>query len=124
MILPDASIWIDHFAVQDIRFAALLDAEDIVLHPMVLGELLLGGLPKRDRLLADLRLLPEPSVADVDEILGFIERHHLSRTGVGYVDAHLVASCLLDPKVRLWTRDKRLLKVAERLNVAADIKSH
>ena len=35
------------------------------------------------------------------------------------VDAHLLASTLLTPATRLWTRDRRLREAAERLGVAA-----
>ena len=51
----------------------------------------------------------------------FIERHALFGTGIGYVDAHLLMSTFLTPEATLWTRDKRLRAVAERLGVAADI---
>jgi predicted nucleic acid-binding protein len=39
--------------------------------------------------------------------------------GVGYVDAHLLASARLTPDTFLWTRDKRLLAAADRLLLAA-----
>ncbi len=41
----------------------------------------------------------------------------LSR-GIGYVDAQLIASCLLDRNIRLWTKDKRLEGVAKDLSLA------
>jgi len=34
--------------------------------------------------------------------------------GIGYTDAHLLASILLDPRAALWTRDKRLRAAAEK----------
>ena len=47
----------------------------------------------------------------------FIERLKLHGRGVGYVDAHLLASARLSGDA-LWTRDKRLLTVAEELGLA------
>jgi hypothetical protein len=49
--------------------------------------------------------------------LFFIEQHALMGKGIGYVDAHLLASVTLDGSVRLWTRDKRLHAVAETLGL-------
>jgi hypothetical protein len=43
----------------------------------------------------------------------------IAGTGIGYVDAHLIASVQLQPDARLWTRDKRLLEVAMRLGLAS-----
>jgi len=51
-------------------------------------------------------------------VLHLIDRHGLWGTGIGYTDAHLLASALLTPGGRLWTRDKRLHDQAERLSVA------
>ncbi|ASV88297.1 putative pilT domain protein (plasmid) [Ochrobactrum quorumnocens] len=34
--------------------------------------------------------------------------------GIGYTDAHLLASVLLDRRTSLWTRDKRLKVAAEK----------
>ena len=43
-----------------------------------------------------------------------IRTQKLSGSGIGYCDAHLVASLLLTPDPLLWTRDKRLNAVAHR----------
>jgi predicted nucleic acid-binding protein len=37
--------------------------------------------------------------------------------GIGYVDAHLLASAKLKPGSRLWTRDRRLSAVSDRLGL-------
>jgi predicted nucleic acid-binding protein len=49
----------------------------------------------------------------------FIDRHALAGTGVGYIDAHLLASVRLTPTASLWTHDKRLHAVAGRLGLAS-----
>nr|MBW4036397.1 type II toxin-antitoxin system VapC family toxin [Pseudomonadota bacterium] len=38
--------------------------------------------------------------------------------GIGYIDAHLLASTLLTPDAALWTRDRRLHAAAQRLGLA------
>jgi predicted nucleic acid-binding protein len=50
-----------------------------------------------------------------------IEREKLFGFGIGYVDAHLLASVRLTHGALLWTRDKRLAAAAERLSVAAKV---
>jgi len=38
-------------------------------------------------------------------------------TGIGYVDAHLIAAVKLTAGARLWTRDRKLGLVAERIGI-------
>jgi predicted nucleic acid-binding protein len=121
MILADTSIWIDHFRRSDSRLARFLDHGDVVMHPFVLGELALGYVPKIAEMIKDLRALPKAAVADTDEVLEFVAHRALSGSGIGYVDAHLLASAALAPETLLWTRDKRLHIVAQSLSLAADI---
>lgn len=118
MILVDTSIWIDHFRLADLTLSHALRDGQVLVHPFVLGELALGVISVRDLALSYLSLLPAPVAATPDEILGFIERRQLHGSGVGYVDAHLLASALLTPDARLWTRDRRLSGVAESLGIA------
>lgn len=89
------------------------------MHPHVLGEIALGSIKNREGILGRLEQLPVPNVAKEGHVLHLIDHHKLWATGIGYTDAHLLASALLTPPGRLWTRDKRLLAHAERLGVAA-----
>lgn len=43
-----------------------------------------------------------------------IEKHCIFSMGIGYTDAQLLASVLLDRRTSLWTRDKRLKVTAEK----------
>jgi predicted nucleic acid-binding protein len=117
MILADTSVWIEHFRRGQQTLMALLEDADIVVHPFVVGELALGQLPRRA--LKELDRLPQVTIADTGEVLGFIDRHRLAGTGLGYVDAHLLASSRLTSDTLLWTFDKRLHAVADRLSLAA-----
>lgn len=119
MILVDTSVWVDHLRVGDKTLAGLLDRGSVLAHAFVIGELALGDLRQRDLVLATLQDLPQASVATDREVLHFIGQHALFGLGIGYVDAHLLAAVRLTAGTALWTRDKRLLGVADRLGLAA-----
>jgi hypothetical protein len=50
-------------------------------------------------------------------VLRFIEASRLSGRGLGFIDAHLLASAVLT-RASLWTADKRLREAASELGVA------
>jgi predicted nucleic acid-binding protein len=116
--LVDTSIWIDHFRAGDRRLAGLLHDAQVLSHPFVIGELALGNLSVRSEVLALLAQLPRSPMVRDDEMLSFIDAHGLAGSGLGWVDAHLLASVRLAGE-RLWTRDRRLAEAARRLGVAA-----
>lgn len=118
MILVDSSVWVDHLRQGDATLARMLDHERVLAHPFVVGELALGSLRQRESILAALQDLPHATVASDTEVLSLIEREALYGRGIGYVDAHLLASARLTAGGSLWTRDKRLHAVAARLGLA------
>lgn len=120
MILLDTSVWADHLRHRDDKVFALLDDGEVVMHPFVLGELALGHLHPRADILADLSELPTIHVAEPEEVLLLIERQKLVAVGVGYIDVHLLAAAMSADRCQLWTRDKRLGRIATRLGVAAE----
>jgi predicted nucleic acid-binding protein len=122
MVLADTSIWIDHFRRSDLRLAQLLERGDVAMHPFVIGELLLGRVPRIAEMIDDLNTLPKATVASPDEVLAFIVARRLPGAGIGYVDAHLLAAAALTPETSIWTRDKRLLAAAQSLALAAAIR--
>ncbi len=91
------------------------------MHPYVLAELALGSLPKRKTTLAFLEQLPSLRLARIEEVRHLIEARSLSNRGIGLVDAHLIASVLINPPTRLWTRDKRLAETAKALRIRANL---
>ena len=119
MILIDTSVWIDHLRSGDRALAQLLNKGQVLTHPFVVGELALGNLRQRQLIRDTLGDLPRASVASDEEVLRFIGEGSLFESGIGYVDAHLLAATRLSADATLWTRDKRLLFAAERLNLAA-----
>jgi len=121
MLLVDTSIWIDHFRKGNSRLSADLVRRQVLMHDFVLGELALGSALRSSQIADDLSDLPNATIAAPAEVLRLISRKALAGSGIGYVDAHLVASTLLTPGARLWTRDKKLRAVAERLSIAAQM---
>ena len=117
MILVDTSVWVDHLRANNEVVAGLLDSGQVMTHPFVIGELALAKLRQREVVLASLQDLPKATAATSHEVLHFIERHSLAGHGIGYIDAHLLASTLLTAGSFLWTRDKRLSSVAQRLGL-------
>lgn len=117
MILVDTSIWIDHFRVGNPELARLLENTAVITHPWVTGELALGNLTNREEVIGLIRVLPRATVADDHELLQLIAHAPLQGTGIGYVDAQLLASAKLTADTRLWTRDKRLAGVASRVGL-------
>ncbi|MCL6707534.1 hypothetical protein M8R20_11025 [Pseudomonas sp. R2.Fl] len=124
MILADSSVWIDHLRSIDPGLQVLLNAEEVIIHPFVIGELSLGHIPRYDEIMTMLADLPAIATAHDDEVRHLIRGQKLFGTGIGYVDAHLLASVALFPKHRLWTRDKRLHRIAHALDVAAPVYLH
>jgi hypothetical protein len=121
VILADTSVWIDHLRVGNPRMQGLLDSEQVVMHPMIVAELALGSLRQRAKTLADLDGLLEVPTAQLGEVRRMIETRKLYSRGIGLIDAHLVASCLITPGTRLWTRDAALKNVAMSTGIDAGL---
>jgi len=117
MILVDTSVWIEHFREGNGQLAEYLVGGRVLCHPSIVGELACGNLKNRDEILRRLTALPAAQVADHTEVLHLISRHGLPGQGVGWIDAHLLASTLLTG-CRLWTLDKALAKAARRLEIS------
>ncbi|HMF52850.1 MAG TPA: PIN domain-containing protein [Edaphobacter sp.] len=117
MILADTSVWVDHLRQGDTQLAVELNRNNILMHPYVAGELALGSLNQRVTVLTSLDLLPSAVQARENEVRDLIEQRGIYGRGIGYIDAHLLASVLLTPHAALWTRDKRLRKLAESLDL-------
>lgn len=77
---------------------------------MTVGELACGHLPKRTLTLQLLRSLPALRQVPDDAVLATIESLQWWSTGIGWVDAHLIASSLAE-RVPLWTLDRRFSRL-------------
>lgn len=117
MILVDTSVWVDHLRSGLPHLTTALDGGKVLIHPWVIGELACGNLHDRGRVLDLLQGLPAATVASDSEVLQLIEQQKLMGRGIGYVDAHLLASARLT-RCCLWTEDRRLAALAKELGVA------
>lgn len=122
MILIDTSIWVDYFIEGDEALDELLNRDGVLIHPFVVGEIAMGNLKNRQKTIASFQDLPMAALASNDEVLALISNEKLGGTGLSYIDAHLLASTRLTIDALLWTRDKQLRAVAERLSIAAIVK--
>jgi predicted nucleic acid-binding protein len=119
VILVDTSIWIAHFRAAEPQLVALLTRNEVLAHPCVIGEIALGSVARRADVLRHLGNLPAAVASTHPEVMLFIDRHKLANTGLGYVDASLLAAAALTPGAALWARDKALRAAAVRCGVAA-----
>ena len=118
MILVDTSVWIDHLRRGNDSLRALLLDGTVLGHPFVLGELACGDLRNRREILGLLGALPGAATATDEEVLHLVEEEQLHGLGIGWVDAHLLASSRLTACL-FWTLDRALARVASDLRLSA-----
>ena len=102
----------------DSELLAWLDAERVLIHPLVAGEVLMGSIAFRGSIRAAFDKLPAARLASHGEVMDLVDAHALFGRGIGFVDAHLLASARLTPDAMLATRDRRLAALARELGVA------
>lgn len=119
MVLVDTSVWV-RFLSNRPPYAA--DLDDLLKrgeaggHDFVLGELLIGDKGGRRRLLTDYALLHQVPAVPHREVVEFVRQRRLQGRGIGWIDAHLLASALVG-RVSLWTADPRLAAIATELEI-------
>ena len=118
-VLVDTSVWVDHLRHGEALLQDLLRSGQVATHPFIIGELACGNLAHRAEILRLLSELPMVSVASHEEVLHLIEQHRIHGKGLGWLDAHLLASAMLS-KSPLWTRDRKLAAVAKALGIAGE----
>ena len=122
LVLVDTSVWIRFLSNQS-PFAAglddLLSRDEVAGHDFVYGELLIGDTGGRKRLLADYARMHQAPIVPHGEVVDFVIHRRLHGRGIGWIDAHLLASALVG-RLRLWTIDPRLATLAAELGIAYD----
>ncbi|QHJ00942.1 VapC toxin family PIN domain ribonuclease [Xylophilus rhododendri] len=116
-VLVDTSVWVAHFRAPQDGLIDLLATDQVLVHPMVLGEIACGTPPDRRRTLQDLGSLQSPHQATLAEVIAFTEREELFGRGCGLIDLMLLSSTLMTAGASLWTLDRRLAALAERFQV-------
>lgn len=117
MVLVDTSLWVSHLRKGHPGLETLLNDEEVMCHPFIIGELACGNLKNRTEILSLLRSLPSAIRATHDEVLHFIGNNRLMGRGLGYIDVHLMASARLTG-VPIWTLDKKLSGVSALLGIS------
>jgi predicted nucleic acid-binding protein len=123
MTLTDTSVWVDFFrgSSRAKDLSRLLELDEVLLHPWVLGELMLGVLgQRREAVVRDLRALPAAVRVQDHEVLELVTSRRLTGRGIGWVDAQLLASALL-ARCELWTFDRGLALVARDLGIVVRV---
>jgi predicted nucleic acid-binding protein len=77
MILPDTSIWIDHLRKSDKHLVSLLTTEQVASHPFVIGEIALGSIATRHRVIDRLGALPLIRASSPEQVEVLIEQWQL-----------------------------------------------
>jgi len=116
-VLVDTSVWLDHLRHGVRELGLLLDRFSATTHPFVTGELACGNLRDRQVFLTYLDALPQSPMLAHAEALHLVEIQKLAGMGLNWVDVHLLGSAMVSG-ANLWTRDKALHRVAERLGMA------
>lgn len=119
-ILADASVWIHYLSGAESPLPGLLNDGRLLMHSAVIGEVALGSMRNRGRTLALMHSMAAADEADDPEVLRLVNAAPLYSRGIGWVDAHLVASTILSD-AKLLTRDRRLAAVAAELGVGIDL---
>ena len=116
-VLIDTSVWISHIRKHNSVLDGLLFGGEVVAHPFVIGELALGSFKGREKFVEQMAGIRQAAIMDAEFVLTFIARAKLSGSGIGYVDAHLLASAIAN-QLQFWTEDIRVEAAARRLGVA------
>ena len=119
-VLVDTSVWI-RFLSNRAPYAAaleeLLSRDEVCGHDFVYGELLIGDVGGRKHFLEDYEQMHQAPMVRHSEVVAFVRARRLHGQGIGWIDAHLLASSLVG-RLKLWTTDPRLLTLAKELGVA------
>jgi predicted nucleic acid-binding protein len=118
-VLVDTSVWI-RFLSNRSPYASELDQllgrDEVSGHDFVFGELMIGDLGGRTKLLANYEQMHQAPTVPHGEVVEFVRARRLHGRGIGWIDAHLLASALV-ADLRLWTADPRLAAAAKKLGV-------
>ena len=122
IVLVDTSVWISFLSNRapcGTELDELLSRDEVSGHDFVYGELLIGDRGGRKQLLANYEQMHQAPMVSHAEVVEFVRGRRLHGRGVGWIDAHLLASALVG-RLKLWTTDPRLAAVAKELGISYD----
>ena len=119
MVLVDTSVWI-RFLANRKPFAeeldSLLNQDEVAGHDLIHGELLMGDAGGRKELLNYYSRIHRVHSISHADVVSFVRARKLYGRGIGWIDAHLLASALV-ADILLWTADQRLAGPASELGI-------
>ena len=119
-VLVDTSVWIRFLANRApyaARLSELLGRDEVSGHEFVYGELLIGDRGGRKELLSNYDRMDRVPLVSHTEVAAFVRDRELNGRGIGWIDAHLLASALV-ARAKLWTADSPLATIATELGIA------
>ena len=119
MVLVDTSVWLRSFANRS-PYAAeldrLLSRNEVTGHELIYGELLIGDRGGQRKFMGDYTLMGQARLIAHRDVVGCVRDRDLHGRGLGWIDAHLLASALVE-RLRVWTADRSFEAVAKELGV-------
>jgi predicted nucleic acid-binding protein len=122
IVLVDTSVWIrflSNRAPHASELDELLSLDEVSGHDFVFGELLIGDKGGRKQLLSHYERMHQAPMVPHTDVVEFVQDRRLHGRGIGWIDAHLLASALVG-RLRLWTTDPRLAALAKELGISYD----
>jgi predicted nucleic acid-binding protein len=119
VVLIDTSVWIRFLMGREPflrELKRLLAVGDAAGHDLVYGELLIGDLGGRKKVLSDYDSLFQAAIVPHSDVVAFVEGRNLHGRGVGWIDVSLLASAIVSG-LKLWTADPRLSVMANEFGV-------
>jgi predicted nucleic acid-binding protein len=120
MVLVDTSVWIRFLSGKE-PYASTLDrvlsTDEVLGHELIYGELLVGDRGGRTEFLRVYAQMHQAASVAHAEVVTLVRDRKLHGAGIGWIDAHLLASTLVEG-VALWTAHAPLAGVAEQLGIA------
>jgi len=119
VVLVDTSVWIRFLAGREPHASALdrlLATDRVMSHDLVHGELLIGDTGTRRALLGAYGRIERACTVPHAEVAEFVQVRRLRGRGIGWIDAHLLASAMVE-RCTLWTADTSLANLAVELGV-------
>jgi hypothetical protein len=101
----------------------LLAEEEVLGHDFVYGELSLRDRGGRAKLLEAYAQMIRAPLVSHDEVVDLVRSRKLGGRGIGWIDAHLLASALV-ARAALWTADALLAGAAQELGASLWSASH
>lgn len=120
MVLVDTSVWIRALANRQPwvdELGRLLSLDQVSGHDLIYGELLMGDCGGREKFLTTYQAIDQALRIPHREVVAFVRGRRLQGRGIGWIDAHLLASAVVG-RHQLWTVDSSLSDVAGELGVA------